>query len=427
MASGRKSDDPDAMILRGLLVVVSLCVGLLRAHAFQGQPPLLDKINGGIDEQPEVKAAQELVGWFEKNRYGVAYFDEIDVRMGGVAQDRSELGFRLKPTNPFYFAAGRNLGHVMEAQARVDLQAAYESAFQTKMVAWLKIRHTALLLHHADSALAWRAKWIQNMGQEVAIGRFDPEELLDLQLERVDLEVGRMNLMEELEDHLINFYEFTEHFSGKIEEEMIARLKQEQFPDMRATQLMANVQALEAGPALIPLELQKSQLAVEQAEARILLEKRDWDVGFVQPEWDNRGVERFGIRVGIGIPLFNTNRMQMQNRQLALIGDRWEQAKTKAGLNTGTVALYHKITSASDRLKALDDIQLQLEGYRKSMRDIEPADARDAMLRWLKAREKLQKRIIEDQFLLLLAYLDYLKLKGVLTTPEAMIHFENIW
>lgn len=415
------------MILRCLCIAALLATAPMQARAFQTQPFLLDRLSESIEQQPGVKAAREMVGWFESNRYGVAYFDEIDVRMGGVAQDRSELGFRLKPTNPFYFAAGRNLGHVMEAQARADLQEAYEDAFYTKLEAWLKMRHTAMLVHEADSALVWRANWIRNMGQEVAMGRFDPEELLDLQLERMDLEVSRMSLLEELEEQLIDLFEYTEGFSGEVDEEIVSLLQRERFPDVKLAQLMANVKELEAGPAASSLQELKSRLAVEQAEARILLEKRDWDIGFVQPEWDNRGEERFGIRIGIGIPLFNTNRMQMQNRQLELIDDRWEQVKTMATFNTRQSALQKKIAGAAGRLNALDQIQMELEGYQKSMMDIEPADARDAMLRWLKAQEKLRKRAIEEQFLLLSAYLDYLKLRGALATPDARAHFENIW
>jgi hypothetical protein len=145
------------------------------------------------------------------------------------------------------------------------------------------------------------------------------------------------------------------------------------------------------------------------------------------PLEDMEGEERFGLRVGIGIPIFNTNRMQTQNRQLSLINDKWAEVKTRTEWDVKLGAAYEKTLRMADQVKALKELDVQLDAYRQKLSVIGPGDARQSLLKWLKAKEKLRGRVIKDQFLLLSAYLDYLKLKGLLAEPTALSYFEDIW
>ncbi|MEQ8807466.1 MAG: hypothetical protein RIE59_00220 [Imperialibacter sp.] len=411
--------------MRGSKLIVACLFFLpIMAKARQQPLPLFDQIGVGIESQPEIKAAKQQLEWFQQNRYGVAYFDEIDFRVGGITNDRTEYAFRLRPTNPFYFAAGKNMGKLLEADARLELKAAMQAAFFGKIAAWLKIRYATLQLQEVEASAAWRQKWLENMGQYISEGGFDAEELLDVELERIDLQVSGMNLTEELEGELANFMEG----SSRADLESLAQsLSQSSFPDVSLEKLLSQLEGLEEAPSGVPLALEKEQLNVQLTESKVLLEKRDWDVGFVQPEWDMEGEERFGLRVGIGIPIFNTNRMQTQNRQLSLINDKWAEVKTRTEWDVKLGAAYEKTLRMADQVKALKELDVQLDAYRQKLSVIDPVDARQSLLKWLKAKEKLRGRVIKDQFLLLSAYLDYLKLKGLLVEPTALSYFEDIW
>ncbi|MEQ8532302.1 MAG: hypothetical protein RIB86_10645 [Imperialibacter sp.] len=411
--------------MRGSKLIVACLFFLpIMAKARQQPLPLFDQIGVGIESQPEIKAAKQQLEWFQQNRYGVAYFDEIDFRVGGITNDKTEYAFRLRPTNPFYFAAGKNMGKLLEADARLELKAAMQAAFFGKIAAWLKIRYATLQLQEVEASAAWRQKWLENMGQYISEGGFDAEELLDVELERIDLRVSGMNLTEELEGELANFMEG----SSRADLESLAQsLSQSSFPDVSLEKLLSQLEGLEEAPSGVPLALEKEQLNVQLTESKVLLEKRDWDVGFVQPEWDMEGEERFGLRVGIGIPIFNTNRMQTQNRQLSLINDKWAEVKTRTEWDVKLGAAYEKTLRMADQVKALKELDVQLDAYRQKLSVIGPGDARQSLLKWLKAKEKLRGRVIKDQFLLLSAYLDYLKLKGLLAEPTALSYFEDIW
>ncbi|MEQ8685734.1 MAG: hypothetical protein RIE86_10595 [Imperialibacter sp.] len=411
--------------MRGSKLIVACLFFLpIMAKARQQPLPLFDQIGVGIESQPEIKAAKQQLEWFQQNRYGVAYFDEIDFRVGGITNDKTEYAFRLRPTNPFYFAAGKNMGKLLEADARLELKAAMQAAFFGKIAAWLKIRYATLQLQEVEASAAWRQKWLENMGQYISEGGFDAEELLDVELERIDLRVSGMNLTEELEGELANFMEW----SSRADLESLAQsLSQSSFPDVSLEKLLSQLEGLEEAPSGVPLALEKEQLNVQLTESKVLLEKRDWDVGFVQPEWDMEGEERFGLRVGIGIPIFNTNRMQTQNRQLSLINDKWAEVKTRTEWDVKLGAAYEKTLRMANQVKALKELDVQLDAYREKLSVIDPGDARQSLLKWLKAKEKLRGRVIKDQFLLLSAYLDYLKLKGLLAEPTGLSYFEDIW
>ncbi|MEQ8414569.1 MAG: hypothetical protein RIB71_08875 [Imperialibacter sp.] len=411
--------------MRGSKLIVACLFFLpIMAKARQQPLPLFDQIGVGIESQPEIKAAKQQLEWFQQNRYGVAYFDEIDFRVGGITNDKTEYAFRLRPANPFYFAAGKNMGKLLEADARLELKAAMQAAFFGKIAAWLKIRYATLQLQEVEASAAWRQKWLENMGQYISEGAFDAEELLDVELERIDLQVSGMNLTEELEGELANFMEG----SSRADMESLAQsLSQSSFPDVSLEKLLSRLEGLEEAPSGVPLALEKEQLNVQLTESKVLLEKRDWDVGFVQPEWDMEGEERFGLRVGIGIPIFNTNRMQTQNRQLSLINDKWAEVKARTEWDVKLGAAYEKTLRMADQVKALKELDVQLDAYREKLSVIDPGDARQSLLKWLKAKEKLRGRVIKDQFLLLSAYLDYLKLKGLLVEPTALSYFEDIW
>jgi hypothetical protein len=214
--------------MRGSKLIVACLFFLpIMAKARQQPLPLFDQIGVGIESQPEIKAAKQQLEWFQQNRYGVAYFDEIDFRVGGITNDKTEYAFRLRPTNPFYFAAGKNMGKLLEADARLELKAAMQAAFFGKIAAWLKIRYATLQLQEVEASAAWRQKWLENMGQYISEGGFDAEELLDVELERIDLRVSGMNLTEELEGELANFMEG----SSRADLESLAQsLSQSSFP-----------------------------------------------------------------------------------------------------------------------------------------------------------------------------------------------------
>ncbi|WP_416867685.1 MAG: hypothetical protein ACMVP2_10610 [Imperialibacter sp.] len=406
------------------LLVTGLFFSPFFVEAMQQPLPLFDQITVGIENRPEIKAAKQQVEWFQQNRYGVAYFDEIDFRVGGITNDKTEYAFRLRPTNPFYYAAGKSMGKLLESEAQLKLREAMQTALFDKIETWLKIRYVALQLQETEASVAWRQKWLENMAQYISEGEFDAEELLDVELERIDLAVDRMDLSEELENELADFLE--EPVRTNVET-LAQSLVESVFPDVALEKLLSTVDELMQVPSAVSLATEKEQLNVQLTESKVLLEKRDWDIGFVQPEWEMEGKERFGLRVGIGIPIFNTNRMQTQNRQLSLINDKWAEVKARTEWDVKLSAAYEKTLRIAERLKAMQELDVQLDTYRQKLSAIDPGDARESLLKWLKAKEKLRGRVIKDQFLLLSAYLDYLKLKGLLAEPTALSYFEDIW
>jgi hypothetical protein len=406
------------------LLVIGLFFLPLFGKAMQQPLPLFDQITVGIENRPEIKAANQQVEWFQQNRYGVAYFDEIDFRVGGITNDKTEYAFRFRPTNPFYYAAGKSMGKLLETEAQLKLKEARQATLFDMIETWLKIRYVTLRLLETEASVAWRQKWLENMAQYISEGGFDAEELLDMELERIDLAVDRMDLSEELENELADFLD--DPAAANVET-LAQSLVESVFPDVSLEKLLSRLEGLEEAPSAVSLATEKQQLNVQLTESKALLEKRDWDIGFVQPEWEMEGKERFGLRVGIGIPIFNTNRMQTQNRQLSLINDKWAEVKARTEWDVQLNGAYEKTLRIAERLKALQELDAQLDAYRQRLSAIDPDDARESLLKWLKAKEKLRGRVIKDQFLLLSAYLDYLKLKGLLAEPTALSYFEDIW
>ncbi len=405
-------------MMKKSIIFLGLLLTSFQVSARQNMSPLLDQVQQRIEQQDAVKAAKEQLEWFDNNRYGAAYFDEIDFRVGGIIDNNTEYAFRLRPTNPFYYAAGKNMGRLLEQQAKLDFDEARQTAIFKKLQCWLDIRNYSLQIQQIQNSVDWREKWMANMEQYISDGEFDAEELLDLQLEKIDQQVDLMNLSDQLQRSLVIFYE------GEEQRQNVSDLS---FPDMNVDKLAVQLQELTDGLTAYPLAIQQEQLRLTVSENKLLLEKRDWDIGFVQPEWDMNGEDRFGLRVGIGIPIFNKNRVQTQNRELSLIGDKWSETTARKRLDIEARDGYQKILRSIERLQAIDELWFQLQTYEEKLAGIDPLEVRKSLLKSLKAKEKLRKRQIQDQFLLLNDYLNYLKLVGFLREPDATRFFENIW
>ncbi len=390
-------------------------------------PPLLGQLTQGVEKEPMVQAAAEQLNWFESNRYGVAYGDELDFRLGQTTNDRKEYGFRFRPTNPFYFAAGRQMGQVLEQKAQLMYREAVEQAIYERALELFEIWESSATLQHIREATAWRAQWIASMSALVATGDFDPEQLLDLEIEKIDLSVDAAEAEDNLEIDLLQLEAQTGTPLSEKTPEITSLLLSFRFDSLLVENLIKVVGNADSVGAPMSLEIEKGQLAVDESRARVLLEKTDWDVGFVQPEWDDQGGDNFGIRIGLGIPIFRGNRLQRQNRQLELIGDKWEQVKALSEWEQEITKANSQVLQWANRLLSLNELSLQLSQRRQGMASLEGDKARETLLKWTKANEKLSKRKIEVQFLLLYSYLDYLKLTGQLNLTTASTHFEIIW
>jgi len=415
--------------MRRFLLALALLASTLQSVARQQplSPPLLEQLTLGVEKEPMVQAAAEQLNWFESNRYGASYGDELDLRLAQTTSDRKELGFRFRPTNPFYFAAGRQIGQVLEQKAQLMYREAVEQAIYERALELLEIWESSASLQHIREATAWRAQWISSMSALVATGDFDPEQLLDLEIEKIDLSVDATEEEDNLEIDLLQLESKTGSPLSERTSEITSLLLSFRFDSLLVENLIKVVGGTDSINASMPLEIEKTQLAVDESRARVLLEKTDWDIGFIQPEWDDREGDNFGIRIGLGIPIFRGNRLQRQNRQLDLIGDKWEQVKALSEWDQEITKANHQVLQWTNRLLSLNELSHQLCERRQGMASLEGDKARETLLKWTKANEKLNKRKIEVQFLLLYSYLDYLKLTGQLNLTTASTHFEIIW
>ena len=393
--------------------------------ARQEKPPLLELVFSGIEEVPEVRAASEQVAWFRKNRYGAAFVDEMDVRIGRITDERNDLGIRIKPTNPFLFAAGINLGASLEEAARLSLRKAKEEALYERYTSWLELWRRSALLQQIIRSRRWRNDWTNSTESLIGAGDFDPEELLDIEIEKIDLQSDELEQRDKLLIELKFFLEMT-RTSDTIEDASVVRLMESGFPAVSAQILLQRIDTLQHAN-LSSTQLEEARLDIEQAKLKITMEKMDWDIGFIQPEWETDRDDQFSLRVGIGIPLFRKNRMQMQNRQLDLLENNWSLIKGEADWKLEVGKTYSNLKSLAERINSLDSLSSRLANLQKGISLLEGRDSKETLLKWLKAEEKLENRKLEVQFLLLTEYLDYLLLKGLLDVPGASRYFGDIW
>lgn len=393
--------------------------------ARQESPPLLDLVVSGIEEVPQVRAASDQVSWFRKNRYGAAFVDEMDVRIGRITDERNELGIRIRPTNPFLFAAGINLGASLEEAARLSLQKAKEEALYERYTSWFELWRRSALLREIARSRRWRNEWTKSTESLIGGGDFDPEELLDIEIEKIDLQSDELEQRDKLLIELRFFLEMTRP-SDTIEDSVVVRLMESGFPPVSGQKVLQLIDTLHHAN-LSSTALQEARLDIEQTRLKITMEKMDWDIGFVQPEWETDRDDQFSLRVGIGIPLFRKNRMQMQNRQLDLLEDNWTLIKAETDWKQEMEKSYGNLKSLAERLNSLDSLSSRLANLQKGISLLEGRESKETLLKWLKAEEKLQNRKLEVQFLLLTEYLDFLLLNGLLDVPGASRYFGNIW
>lgn len=404
------------------LLMMGLC---FCGIAQQEKPPLLDLVVSGIEDVPQVKAASEQVSWFRKNRYGAAYVDEMDLRIGRITDERNEYGIRIRPTNPFLFAAGINLGASLEETARLSLRKAKEEALYERYTSWLELWKRSVLLQEIVRSRQWRNEWTKSTESLIGEGDFDPEELLDIEIEKIDLQSDELEQRDKLLIELKFFLNMTRS-SDTVEDVSVIRLMESGFPSVSGTKLLQLIDTLHHAN-LSSTELEEARLDIEQTKLKITLEKMDWDIGFVQPEWETDRDDQFSLRVGIGIPLFRKNRMQMQNRQLDLLENNWGLIKAETDWKQEMEKSYSNLKSLAERLNSLDSLSSRLANLQKGISLLEARESKETLLKWLKAEEKLQSRKLEVQFLLLTEYLDFLLLNGLLDVPGAARYFEIIW
>ncbi len=395
----------------------------------QPQVPLLDLVTVGVEEQPEVKAAADQMKWFSANRYGAAFIDEMDVRFGGISTDKNEYAIRIKPTNPFLYAAGKNLGATLEDRARLKYLQLREEALYNRYVSWIEVWERASAIKKIEKGRQWRAQWSEAMQQLAGDDDFDPEQLLDIELDMLDMGIEEQAEVGKLDKELERFLSISHGYDSLLMGRDQARqhLLQAKMPALSAGKIRSIVDSLRKSTDGQPLELELLRTSLEETRRKILLEKADWDVGFVQPEWENDRSDNFSMRVGIGIPLFRGNRMQIQNRKIDLMEENGELLLAEAQWKLSEEREYMEIASLSERMISLENLAQKLEGFQQNIPLLEGKNASELLLKWLKAEEKLEEQKLEVQFLLLTAYLDYLKLRGLLNPTSAAAYFHNIW
>lgn len=414
---------------RSLLLLLLFVLPWSGAARQPAEPPLLEQVVNGVESLPQVKAASDHLQWFDSHRYGAPYVDEMDVRFGGITENDNEYAVRIKPTNPFLFAAARNMGRVLRERAALAYRQALEDVLFERYESWLELWFRSQSIRQLEKADAWRHQWLTTLQQLAGDEEFDPEELLDLEIDRIDLQSDLLKEMDKLDDELQSFLILTNHGAAGDSLSLLKapQLMKSGFPYLSATKMKQKLDSLEADSSVVSLEVEEIRMEIAQSRASIAMEKLDWDVGFVQPEWDNTGPNRFSMRVGIGIPLFRRNRIQMQNRQLDLFEETTEQLALEMEWEKEKGELYRDIQSLTARLLKMETLAARLAEMQDGFALMEGKNSREILLKWLKASEKLEKQALEDQFLLLSAYLQYLKLTGRLAYASSGQYFNNIW
>ncbi len=261
----------------------------------------------------EYKRAQASSAFAENHKFRSPWLREFDFRFrtNDTQLDVEEYRLRLGLLNPWEIRANQGYRSLVREKSSIDLLKAENEVLQ---------RRFELLIEHyfLDRKVKLIAAQQDLLNAQWEIYMNTPGDIAALiELKRTMAEV-RLDSTEAVQK--------VAWLSDRIKGESAIELRWDDFELVQPEMIMAVVNSIEATDENLFEEEIQQELALEEQLLRVEKAEAFSNIGFVQAEYDmdrrNENREYLGFQLGVQLPLFNTDRPDIERAKLSMVTEQ---------------------------------------------------------------------------------------------------------
>lgn len=261
----------------------------------------------------EYKRAQASSAFAENHKFRSPWLREFDFRLrtNNTQLDVEEYRLRLGLLNPWEIRANQGYRSLVREKSSIDLLKAENEVLQRRFELLIEHyfldRKAGLIAEQQDLLHAQWELYMNTPGDIASL----------IELKRTMAEV-RLDSNEAIQK--------VAWLSDRIKAESGVELQWDNFELINPDMIMAVVNSLDITEDNLFEEEIQQELALEEQLLRVEKAEAFSNIGFVQAEYDmdrgNEDREQVGFQLGLQLPLFNTDRPDIERAKLSMVTER---------------------------------------------------------------------------------------------------------
>jgi hypothetical protein len=313
-------------------------------------------------EAVEVKTATAQLSYLQTKPYKLSPLQKFEFRTKNreLSPHYQQYAFRFTPSNPWEVRSSNRYFAEYESLLELNRELALKNALVERYSALIAYFYYKELKELSNENLELINRQLKIIENQSGTRIFNADEFVKLKIDQLNKTVE----MEEAEYELINSESlindlYPDSYGKKIDmdvKQLITIEKIEQVIDSLRSEEESNS---------ISIEYHQQKVNVDRS--RYNLEKNNFNLGFLQTEYDNRRAyqERtpFNIGLGITIPITNPNKGDMARRKLEEIESQYELNQVQ---ESNRIKVENSFTRLKDLIGSYKNLQTKFQQINSS-------------------------------------------------------------
>ena len=355
----------------------------------------------------EVRTFDDQLLFLSQRSYRMPAIREVQLRTQNreLLRTQQEYELRVSPANPWEIKANneyyKNFAGSLSVQREIALRDALLERYWTviEIVYFQEMKETS-----AQGMLTLKQQ-LAILENQVGSSYFDPDEFAELKVDELDYGLE----LEEYDHELSNQIYRVERMYPEAHQKSVTWTAKEIIPVNRIKEVADSLSDASVRSSLIAYQQQQVLLA----QSHHTLEKRNFNLGFVQGSYDRRRVNQertpYNISAGVTIPIFNPNKGDMARRKLQVIEAEYDLKEAQDESRIDKQILEKRLGSVVSRYASLKSRaeDLRNSNFAQTLSEIKGGDP----LMYVQFNERLRRLemlLIKVHRDILLTYVEYL-------------------
>lgn len=344
-----------------LLLISSSLYSQLKVENVLSQPL-------SINEMSQVLAREDFLS---THKFNSPWLRDVDVR---VRSNDQEIGLedykiRFSFLNPFEIRANKDYRKMLMSQQSFERKKTINEVLLSRYELLIE----ANFLYESINTVKEHLGNLTDIKSIILTENFNLSDALDLEHEitKTELSLSELNQKVNIINQVFSYWGFNEMPDWDL------------FTWVSTDQMIKLLDTNSDEPSSMSLLNKKQKLAQEESIMTIKKAESRSNIGFVQAEYDlergNEFQEHIGFQIGVSIPIFNSDKPDLQRRKLELIEDKAsisqfaEDEKQEKNLEMLRITelinqsrmIEKKIVSLQELKKLIDESQPDIDNYQK--------------------------------------------------------------
>jgi hypothetical protein len=361
--------------------------------------------SAGSDEF--VKTAKAKGQYLQSKPYKLSPLQRLEFRTQNreLSRYNQEYAFRFTPANPWEVKSNNQYFSQYQSFIQIERQVALKSALLDRYFAIVEYLYRLQLKTLAEHSLALTDKKLAMMDQLRGSSFFDADEYVELKIDQLEKSGNRDEAELEWSQQQALIYSLYPTAAGMpIDFAMESIISVD-----RIERVADSLKSKEIHSLLVAYRQQRIQMD----RCHYLLEKYNFNFGFLQTEYDDRRANQnrtpFNIGLGITIPITNPNKGDMARRQLDVIEAEQELKVEEAGNAVARTSSYQQLKASIQRYRSITEKISGVESSRLAD-DLTMIKGGDPLVRLQFESALLKMKSVQVKFwrMVLTQYVNYL-------------------